>query len=95
MGGRSHHLFLRAALAGAGGAAGLLISLVTVLNLHILLELPEGYASGAREVWDHSAVLAVLDLALLIIGASAGAALSWRHFGRRSRSRSAAGRAGT
>lgn len=79
---RTDHLFRRVALALSGAAVGLIVALIVVLNLHILAGLEEGYAATAREVWDHSVLLAVADIAILVAGAGIGFLASWRLSGR-------------
>lgn len=71
----------RVALAVAGGAVGLLVSGIVVLNLHILAGLEEGYAASAQKVWDRSVLLAVADVALLAGGAVLGVVTLWRRRG--------------
>jgi hypothetical protein len=53
-----------------------------VMNLHILAGLEEGYAASAREVWNHSVLLALADVALLVAGGVLGFLVSWRRSGR-------------
>jgi ABC-type sulfate transport system permease subunit len=78
-GGRS---LRRVGTAVAGGAVGLTVAVIVVLNLHILVGLEEGYAATAREVWDRSVLLALVDIALLVTGAVSGFVLAWRWSGR-------------
>lgn len=78
----SHHPVRRFAFAIAGGAVGLAVSVIVVLNLHILAGLEDGYAASAREVWDRSVLLALADIALLVAGAVTGVVASWRRSGR-------------
>ena len=61
------------ALPLVGGLGGLVVSAVVVLNLHILVGLEDGYAASPRDVWDRSAVLAAVDVALLLGGLLLGA----------------------
>jgi hypothetical protein len=75
----------RVLLAVAGGAIGLAVSGVVVLNLHILSGMDEGYAASPREIWSRSVLLAVTDIALLMTGALWGVGSSWRRSGRASR----------
>ncbi len=79
---RSDHPLRRVVLAVAGGAVGLTVSGIVVLNLHILAGLEEGYAASPREVWDRSVLLALADIALLVAGAVVGFIASWRRSGR-------------
>ncbi len=76
------HSVRRLTLAVAGGAVGLTVSVIVVLNLHILSGLEEGYAASPREVWDRSVLLALADIALLVAGAVSGVVVSWRQTGR-------------
>lgn len=69
----ANHPLRTKALAAAGGLGGLVISVIVVLNLHILAGLENGYAASPREVWDGSAVLAVVDVVLLVAGPILGA----------------------
>jgi p-aminobenzoyl-glutamate transporter AbgT len=78
----SDHPIRRVAFAVAGGAVGLTVSVIVVLNLHILAGLEEGYAASAREVWGRSVLLAVADIALLAAGVVFGVVASWRRSGR-------------
>ena len=73
---------VRVAFAVAGGAVGLAVSVIVVLNLHILAGLEEGYATGARQVWGRSVLLALVDIALLVAGTVFGVVASWRRSGR-------------
>lgn len=79
---RTDHLLRRLALALAGVAAGLTVAFIAVLNLHILAGPEEGYAATPREVWDHSVLLALVDIALLVAGAGFGVLVAWRQSGR-------------
>lgn len=79
---RTDHLFRRVVLALAGVAVGLIVSVIVVLNLHILAGLEQGYAATPREVWDHSALLALADITLLVAGAVFGFRVSWSQTGR-------------
>lgn len=79
---RTDHLFRRLALAVAGVAVGLIVSVIVVLNLHILAGLEQGYAATPREVWDHSVLLALADIGLLVAGAVFGFRASWSQTGR-------------
>ena len=65
----------RVVSALAGGTAGLIVAVIVVLNLHILVGLEHGYAAGPREVWDASAALAVVDVALFAAGPLVGVLL--------------------
>lgn len=78
----SDHPVRRVAFALAGGAVGLTVSVIVVLNLHILAGLEEGYAASAREVWGRSVLLALADIALLVAGAVFGVVVTWRRSGR-------------
>lgn len=68
----------RALLAVGGGAVGLVVSGIVVLNLHILSGVDEGYAASPQEIWSSSVLLAVIDIALLVTGALGGVVTSWR-----------------
>jgi hypothetical protein len=72
------HAGRRAAAAAFGGLCGLVVSVIVVLNLHILVGLEEGYAASPSQVWDRSAVLAVLDVALFTAGPLLGALAAWK-----------------
>lgn len=79
---QTDHRFGRVMIALAGVAAGLIVSVIIVLNLHILVGLEEGYAASAREVWNHSVLLAVADIALFVAGAVVGFLVPWRRSNR-------------
>jgi hypothetical protein len=54
---------------------GLVVALIIVLNLHILAGLEQGYAASPSEVVDHSVILAIVDVVLLVGGPLAGIAV--------------------
>ncbi len=57
-----------AALSVAAALSGFVIAVIAILNLHILVGLEDGYAASPAEVYEWSALLAVVDLALLVAG---------------------------
>lgn len=65
---RANHPARRALLGIVGGFGGLIVSIIVVLNLHILVGLEEGYAASPRATWDKSVLLAAVDVALLVAG---------------------------
>lgn len=71
------------ALRALATLAGLWVALIVVLNLHILVGLEEGYAASPAEVLDHSVLLAVVDVVLLIGGPALALRLTRPAGGRR------------
>jgi hypothetical protein len=72
MSAHSHRLIVATTTDTVAAVVGLLVSLVVILNLHIMVGLEEGYAASPSEVMDFSLILAVADVALLIIGPALG-----------------------
>lgn len=77
----SDHRVGRLLSAAAAGVLGLILAGIVILNLHILAGLEEGYAASPRQVWDHSALLAVVDVVLLLAGPVGGVVVAWRWSG--------------
>lgn len=55
-----------AALATAGGTAGLIVAIVVTLNLHIFLGVEDGYMATPTQVMDRSGLILVVDALILI-----------------------------
>ncbi len=53
-------------LAGLGAVTGLLVAVIVVLNLHIFTGVADGYMASPTQVLEHSVLLAVLDVSLLV-----------------------------
>ena len=55
-----------ALLSVLGAFTGLAIAVVTVLNLHIFTGVVDGYMASPADVVEHSVLLAVIDVLLLV-----------------------------
>ncbi len=62
------------------GAAllGFTAAVIVLFNVHIAVGLEQGYAATPAQVWDHSVLLAILDVLLLIVGPVAGVVIGLR-----------------
>ncbi len=56
----------------AGAVVGLVIAVIVTFNLHILVGLEQGYAASPAEVFEHSVLLGLVDLLLLIAAPALG-----------------------
>lgn len=54
---------------------GLVVAVIVTLNLHIVVGLEQGYAATPAEVFDHSVLLGVFDILLLVSGPTLGVLL--------------------
>jgi hypothetical protein len=72
MSAHSHRIIAATTTDTLAAFVGLVVSMVVILNLHIMVGLEEGYAASPREVLDFSIVLAIADIVLLIIGPALG-----------------------
>lgn len=61
-----------AIMYAAGVIVGLITAAIVTFNLHILVGLEQGYAASPAEVFDHSVLLGVFDLLLLIAAPALG-----------------------
>ncbi len=61
-----------AIMYAAGVIVGLIAAAIVTFNLHILVGLEQGYAASPAEVFDHSVLLGVFDLLLLIAAPALG-----------------------
>jgi hypothetical protein len=62
----------------AGGILGLVAGLVVAVNLVIFLGPEQGYESSIRDVFEHSTILGVVVLAVLVVGPVVGVLLARR-----------------
>ena len=53
-------------LAGLAAFTGLVMAVVVVLNLHIFTGVVDGYMASPAQVVEHSVLLAVIDVLLLV-----------------------------
>ncbi len=65
---RARHGFVAASRVPLAAVGGPVVTVIVVLNLHIVAGLEEGYAAFPAEVVDHSVLLAVVDAGLLVGG---------------------------
>lgn len=72
MSAHSHRILVATATDTLAAIVGLVVSLVVILNLHILAGLEEGYAATPSQVLEFSVFLAIADIALLTIGPALG-----------------------
>ncbi len=56
----------------AGAVVGLVIAVIVTFNLHILVGLEQGYAASPAEVFEHSVLLGLFDVLLLITAPALG-----------------------
>jgi hypothetical protein len=65
-------------VGGIGLLAGLILAVVVTLNLHIAAGLEQGYAATPSQVFGHSPLLGLFDLALLLGAPTLGVFLMLR-----------------
>lgn len=66
MGHTARHRLVTGLLSAFGALMGLVIAVVVVLNLHIFTGVVDGYMASPAEVIEHSVLLAVIDVLLLV-----------------------------
>jgi hypothetical protein len=80
VGGQAGYRVVIVASFGLAAFCGLVLAVIVVLNLHIVAGLEEGYAASPGDVWQHSALLGLVDVALLAGGPLLGVVLlAWFH----------------
>ena len=79
---RSQHKVGAALALGFTALVGLVVAVIVVLNLHIMVGLEQGYAASPANVLDHSVILAVVDVGLLVGGPMLGVLVWSRARGR-------------
>jgi hypothetical protein len=84
MGHAARHRLVTGFLAGVGAFTGLVMALVVVLNLHIFTGVVEGYMASPAQVVEHSVLLAVVDVLLLVAGPALAVVVVIRLRGQRS-----------
>ena len=66
MGHTARHRLVTGLLAGLGAFTGLVMAVVVVLNLHIFTGVVDGYLASPAQVVEHSVLLAVVDVLILV-----------------------------
>ena len=66
MGRTARRRLVTALLVALGAVMGLAMAMVVVLNLHIFTGVVDGYMASPAQVVEHSVLLAVVDVLLLV-----------------------------